>query len=139
MTARCNGTNAMGHVLYAQDDDDMRRDWAFGLRTLRGHTVITAATAAEALFCCADRERPLSAVIINLYRSYNGGGIALAGAFARVLPDAAVTVYSGGIRTLPPDIPDNVRLLRKPMGFAAFLDMAGDTAEDVRLSPRRSW
>ncbi|WP_267426246.1 hypothetical protein [Methylobacterium sp. GC_Met_2] len=40
----------MGDVLYVQDDNDMRRNWAFGLETLRGHTVITAATAAEALF-----------------------------------------------------------------------------------------
>ena len=129
----------MGHVLYVQDDDVMRRDWAFGLATLRGHTVLTAATAAEALFWCADRERPLSAVVIHLYRSYHGAGIALAGAISRVRPDAGVTVYSGGIRTLPPDMPDNVRLLRKPMRFAVFLDMAGDTAEDVRLSPCRSW
>lgn len=129
----------MGHVLYVQDDDWLRRNGAIGLEAIKGHTVTTAATAAEALFWCADRERPFSAVIIHLYRSYNGAGIALAGAIARVQPDAAVTVYSGGIRTLPPDMPDNVRLLPKPMRIRVFLEMAGETAEDVRQSPCRSW
>lgn len=129
----------MGHVLYVQDDDWLRRNGAIGLEAIKGHTVTTAANAAEALFWCADRERPFSAVVIYLSRSFIGAGIALAGAIARVQPEAAVTVYSGGIRTLPPDIPDNVRLLPKPMRFAVFLDMAGETAEDVRLSPCRSW
>lgn len=129
----------MGHVLYVQDEDFLRRNGAVGLEALKGLTVATAATADEALFWCADRERPLSAVIIHLNRSFGGAGIALAGTIARMRPDAAVTVYSGFIRALPPDMPDNVRLLPKPMRFAVFLDMAGDTAEEVRLSPCRSW
>lgn len=129
----------MGHVLYVQDDDRLRWNGAIGLEAIKGHTVTTAANAAEALFWCADQERPFSAVIVYLSRSFIGAGIALAGAIARVQPDAAVTVYSGGIRTLPPDTPDNVRLLPKPMRIRMFLDAAGDTADEVRLSPCRSW
>jgi CheY-like chemotaxis protein len=110
---------ARGTILVVDDDSDMR-DLAAEILAMQGHSVLKAASGAEALSICARHAGPIDLLLTDVEMPRMRGPY-LASEVRSIRPEAKVLFMSGSASASVVDAP----LLPKPFTVSALLGVVG--------------
>jgi CheY-like chemotaxis protein len=122
---------SLGKTILVVEDEPAVRDVIGTVLRLEGHTVLEAATAAEALALCPQHQGVIHLALVDVNLP-DGCGDQLAGQLARALPGLKVLLTSGSV-------PNSAHpWLGKPFRPDTLLQRVGEMLGQQEESQRRS-